>query len=88
MAYSQVQLKALGNIVAGGAKKSPDEALSRYETRLEEYRDERIPLSVHLHLLKTWSVRLENGYLLAQTLLGPYPLELVKVSDSGKGRDY
>jgi uncharacterized protein YbgA (DUF1722 family)/uncharacterized protein YbbK (DUF523 family) len=128
MVYSQAQLKALGNIVAGGAKKKPEEAFSLYETgleaalskpprtgplmnvllrafggmsadlapeerrfflnSLEEYRDERIPLSVLLQLLKTWAVRLENDYLLAQTLLGPYPLELVEVSDSGKGRDY
>jgi uncharacterized protein YbgA (DUF1722 family)/uncharacterized protein YbbK (DUF523 family) len=55
---------------------------------LEEYRDERIPLSVPLHLLKAWSVRHHNRYLLGQTLLRPYPLELLEVSDSGKGRDY
>jgi len=35
MAYSQAQLKALGNIVAGASKKSPDEVFSLYETRLE-----------------------------------------------------
>jgi uncharacterized protein YbbK (DUF523 family)/uncharacterized protein YbgA (DUF1722 family) len=59
-----------------------------FQNGLEEYRDERIPLGVLLHLLEAWAVRLENGYLLGQTLLKPYPLELVEVSDSGKGRDY
>jgi uncharacterized protein YbgA (DUF1722 family) len=128
MAYSQSQLKLLGNVVAGSAGKNPDEVFSRYEAHLEaalskpprpgplinvllrayggmseklapgerryflncleEYRDERIPLSVPLHLLKAWAVRLENRYLLGQTLLRPYPLELVEVADSGKGRDY
>jgi uncharacterized protein YbbK (DUF523 family)/uncharacterized protein YbgA (DUF1722 family) len=55
---------------------------------LEEYRDERVPLGVLLHLLKAWAVRLGNEYLLGQTLLRPYPLELVEVSDAGKGKDY
>ncbi|MCF7927752.1 MAG: DUF523 and DUF1722 domain-containing protein [Spirochaetales bacterium] len=53
---------------------------------LEEYRDERVPLSVPLHLLKSWAVRFDNQYLIDQTLLQPYPLELVNIYDSGKGR--
>lgn len=55
---------------------------------LEEYRDERIPLSVPLHLLKGWALRLENSYLLGQALLKPYPEELVAITDSGQGRIY
>ncbi|WP_408998151.1 YbgA family protein [Syntrophus buswellii] len=54
---------------------------------IEEYRDERIPLSVLLHILRAWSIRYKNNYLLGQTFLQPYPLELVEISDSGKGRD-
>lgn len=54
---------------------------------LEEYLDERIPLSTLTHLLKSWAVRFNNSYLLSQTLLDPYPKELVMISDSGKGRN-
>jgi uncharacterized protein YbgA (DUF1722 family) len=53
---------------------------------LEEYRDERIPLSAILHVLRAWSVRHRNTYLLGQTFLRPYPEKLVDITDSGKGR--
>ena len=55
---------------------------------IEEYRDERIPLSVLLHMLEAWAVGHDNRYLLEQTFLRPYPLELVEITDSGKGRKY
>jgi uncharacterized protein YbgA (DUF1722 family)/uncharacterized protein YbbK (DUF523 family) len=54
---------------------------------IEEYRDERIPLSVLLHVVRAWSIRYRNDYLLGQTFLQPYPLELVEITDSGKGRE-
>lgn len=54
---------------------------------LEEYRDERIPLSTLLHLLRAWAVRFENRYLMDQVFMEPYPRKLVEISDSGKGRD-
>jgi uncharacterized protein YbgA (DUF1722 family)/uncharacterized protein YbbK (DUF523 family) len=54
---------------------------------IEEYRDERIPLSVPLNTLKSWAVRFEDDYLMQQTFVEPYPFELVDITDSGKGRD-
>jgi len=54
---------------------------------IEEYRDERIPLSVLLHIVRAWSIRYRNDYLLGQTFLQPYPAELVEITDSGKGRE-
>jgi uncharacterized protein YbgA (DUF1722 family)/uncharacterized protein YbbK (DUF523 family) len=54
---------------------------------IEEYRDERIPASALLALLKSWALRFEVDYLLDQTFLDPYPKELVEITDSGKGRD-
>lgn len=54
---------------------------------IEEYRDERVPLSVPLHLLAAWAVRQGNSYLLDQSFLTPYPRELSEITDSGKGRD-
>ena len=53
---------------------------------LEEYRDERIPGSTLIHLLKSWAIRFENQYLLDQYLMEPYPQQLVEITDSGKGR--
>lgn len=54
---------------------------------LEEFRDERIPLSAVTRLLEAWGTRFHKEYLLGQTFLRPYPEPLVQISDSGKGRD-
>jgi uncharacterized protein YbgA (DUF1722 family)/uncharacterized protein YbbK (DUF523 family) len=51
---------------------------------LEEYRDERIPLSTVIYLIHSMAVRFNNGYLINQTLLNPYPPDLIKILDSGK----
>jgi uncharacterized protein YbgA (DUF1722 family) len=53
---------------------------------LEEYRDERIPLSVPIKLLNSYALRFKQEYLLRQTFLQPFPLDLVEITDSGKGR--
>ncbi|GAK56756.1 hypothetical cytosolic protein [Candidatus Vecturithrix granuli] len=67
------------------------EVLSKEEKQfflesLEEYRDERIPLSAVLHVLRAWAIKYDNTYLLTQTFMEPYPHELVEITDSGKGR--
>jgi uncharacterized protein YbgA (DUF1722 family) len=54
---------------------------------VEEYRDERIPLSVLTKILQSWAIRFEQEYLINQTFLAPYPLELLEITDSGKGRN-
>jgi len=54
---------------------------------LEDYRDERVPLSVPLNILKSWSIQYNNSYLMNQIVMEPYPKELTEISDSGKGRD-
>jgi len=53
---------------------------------LERYRQAKIPMSVPLHILKSYVVAFENDYLARQTFFEPYPEELVEISDSGKGR--
>lgn len=53
---------------------------------VEEFRDERVPASVLLRLVTAWALRFGNRYLLEQTIFEPYPLELVDITDSGKGR--
>ena len=54
--------------------------------QLEQYRAGKVPLSVPVGLLRSWITRLENEYLAQQTFFEPYPLDLVEISDSGKGR--
>ena len=54
---------------------------------LERYRAGKLPLSALLTLLSSWVARFEEPYLAQQTFFAPYPLELVEITDSGKGRD-
>jgi uncharacterized protein YbgA (DUF1722 family) len=54
--------------------------------KIEEYRDERIPRSILLNLVQAWGIRFKADYLLKQALFQPFPLELMEVTDSGKGR--
>lgn len=49
----------------------------------------KIPLTVPLFILRSWSLRYEEGYLLGQVLFEPYPLALMDMMDGSKctGRD-
>jgi uncharacterized protein YbgA (DUF1722 family)/uncharacterized protein YbbK (DUF523 family) len=53
---------------------------------VEEYRDERIPLSAVTRLLQSYVIRFDNEYLKGQVFLDPYPDTLTAITDSGKGR--
>ena len=53
---------------------------------LDNYRDNRVPLSVPSGVIRSWIVRFKEDYLADQTFFEPYPLELVEITDSGKGR--
>ena len=53
---------------------------------LEKYRNNRVPLSVPVNLIKSWIIRFEQDYLKTQTFFEPYPEQLVEITDSGKGR--
>jgi uncharacterized protein YbgA (DUF1722 family)/uncharacterized protein YbbK (DUF523 family) len=59
-----------------------------FQNSLEEYRDERIPLSALQHLVYSWAIRFEEKYLLDQTFFDPFPQELARITDSGRVRDY
>lgn len=52
---------------------------------IEEYRDERIPLSTLTHLIRAYALRFDIQYLLEQRFFNPYPHELTALTDSGKG---
>ena len=49
------------------------------------YTESRIPLSTVIGILKSWVYRFNNEYLKKQTIFNPFPIELIKVTDSGKG---
>ncbi len=48
------------------------------------YKEERIPLSSLIMIIKTWALKEKLDYLLQQSILQPYPKELLELSDSGK----
>jgi uncharacterized protein YbgA (DUF1722 family)/uncharacterized protein YbbK (DUF523 family) len=77
-----VLLHALG----GMSKELTPEERRFFLGTVEEYRDERVPLSVPVRLLEAWSLRQDNRYLLGQSFLTPYPRALTEIKDSGKGR--
>lgn len=54
---------------------------------LDAYRDEKVPLSAVVAVCRSWIARFSNDYLARQTFFDPYPVELVEITDSGKGRD-
>ena len=62
---------------------SPEEKQFFLET-LDVYREWRIPTSSIISILKTWALRDKSQYILKQTILNPYPQELVELTDSGK----
>ena len=80
--YINVLMHLMGHF---SGRLSPQERSFLLNT-LEEYRDERVPLSVPLNILKSWAIRFEDDYLSRQTLVQPFPEELTDISDSGKGR--
>ncbi len=53
---------------------------------LEQFRSNRVPLSVCNGILKSWIVRFDEKYLKEQTFFEPYPEQLIEITDSGKGR--
>ncbi|MCA0971093.1 DUF523 and DUF1722 domain-containing protein [Halobacillus litoralis] len=59
-----------------------------FQLLLDQYAQEQVPLSAVISVLRTWTVRFDEGYLDDQTYFQPYPSELVEISDSGKGRAY
>jgi uncharacterized protein YbgA (DUF1722 family)/uncharacterized protein YbbK (DUF523 family) len=68
------------------SKKLHTREKSFFLEQLEDYRNNRIPISAMLSVLRVWSVKYGEKYLLQQTFFEPFPKDLMDVSDSGKGR--
>ena len=47
---------------------------------VENYREGRLPLSACMNVLKAWIVRFKHEYLMSQTVLEPYPEQLVELT--------
>ena len=54
---------------------------------LEQYSMKKVPLSVPLAIIYTWTLRFNETYLVNQSIFRPYPIEILNVTDSGKGID-
>ena len=52
---------------------------------LENYQNKKVPFSLPLTIIKSWAIRFNNTYLLNQKIFESFPMELVDVTDSGKG---
>ena len=55
---------------------------------LKHYRNNKYPLSVLQKMLESWIIEHNIDYLKNQYYFKPYPLDLMTIKDSGKGRDY
>lgn len=55
---------------------------------MEEYAEHRLPLHAVLSVLRSWCSRFEYEYFADQSILEPYPRELIQMRDSGKGVDF
>lgn len=67
----------------GGFKKNlPSQDKAFFLNALEEYRDERIPLTALTYMLKAWSLQFGNEYLKNQTFFNPFPPELMETEDN------
>ncbi len=75
-------INVLTHAFGGVTEKLNKEERQFFLNMVEEYRDERIPVSVLTKLILSWTVRFQNQYLLEQTFLNPFPKELVEITDS------
>jgi uncharacterized protein YbgA (DUF1722 family)/uncharacterized protein YbbK (DUF523 family) len=69
------------------SEKISSEEKSYFLDSLQRYRQGQIPLSVCIHIIKSWVIRFDEPYLSQQDFFDPYPEELMFISDSGKGRN-
>ena len=68
------------------SKKLNHEEKAFFLDTLEQYRNGSIPLSACLSVVRSWIARFGEPYLEMQSYFEPYPMELVEITDSGKGR--
>ncbi len=78
-----VMLKIMGYF---SSQLSKDEK-SFFLASIDKYRAGRLPLSANFNILKAWIVRFKQEYLSSQTVLEPYPEQLVELETPFSGID-
>ncbi|UCZ55239.1 DUF523 and DUF1722 domain-containing protein [Bacillus shivajii] len=81
-------INVLHHIMGYFSKKLTHEEKSYFLNLIEQYRENKVPLSSPVGVLRAWVSRFQHPYLQTQTFFTPYPEELVEITDSGKGRSY
>ncbi len=69
------------------SKQLPRREKSFFLDSLEVYRAGAIPLSSCTTLVRSWIIRFGEPCLMKQTYFEPFPLDLIDIGDSGKGRE-
>lgn len=54
---------------------------------IQQYTEKKIPFSLPIAVIYSWVVRFDEPYLKMQTIFKPYPMDILDVTDSGKGID-
>ena len=80
------QLNALQHIAGHVSKHLGKEERWFLHDAIEKFREERVPISVPLFVLRSLAIRFEDEYIRNQAFFEPYPEALVSITDSGKGR--
>ena len=52
----------------------------------DSYKNQKIPLSALITVIRSWIIKYDIEYLLNQTYFRPYPEDLIAIKDSGTGR--
>jgi uncharacterized protein YbgA (DUF1722 family)/uncharacterized protein YbbK (DUF523 family) len=77
-------INALQHIFGYFSEKLSSKERTFFLETLENYRQNKVPLSVLIHMLKGYALEYNESYILQQTILSPYPEDLVDLSNSGK----
>lgn len=77
-------INALQHIYGYFSEKLSEKEKNFFLDTLESYRENKVPLSVLVHMLKGYAIEYNEPYILQQTILSPYPEGLIDLTDSGK----
>jgi uncharacterized protein YbgA (DUF1722 family) len=79
-------INAVHHLFGGFSKNLSKDEKQFFLNTVEEYRDERIPLTTVIHLLQSYAIRFDVKFVKDQVFMNPFPDELVNLSNSAKRR--
>ena len=68
-------------------EKISDDEKAFFQSNLQDYKDEIIPLSSIMRIIQSWAIRFENNELMDQTFFEPFPNQLIKNPQSDGRKD-